>query len=358
MSIGDQFKGLDMSNLIGGPLTAAAESSVMLAKSTAEFINAVGFDSESKTRNVFFKFHRSTPDPDGNISKQEMGVEVPLLAIVPIPNLQIDEVNIMFDMEVKQSSRNETGGSVSSSMSGRVGFGPFKVSIEGSVSAHHNNTRSSDNSAKYHVDVRATNHGIPEGLARVMDMMAANVAPSLISSKPVDQSGNELTGQRKERNLELKRLREERFQLESSENAARKTYEIKLDDLIKQSESICNDTKIKLLAEINNTEDEARKDALTAKAEAYNRNWDDLKSNIKDIMVTVATSSEEKKLTDLRPPANDEKGIPDVSPLNTPFDEAVDAYGKWEQSNNALQENELQYNKVMRGNGASKPALT
>ena len=83
-AIGDQFKGLDMKNLIGGPLTAAAESSVFLARSTADFINDVGFDAEQKTRNVLFKYQRNLPDPDGNVSSQEMAIELPLLAIVPI----------------------------------------------------------------------------------------------------------------------------------------------------------------------------------------------------------------------------------------------------------------------------------
>ncbi len=44
-AIADQFKGLDMGSLIGGPLTAAADASIMLADSTADFINHVGLFS-------------------------------------------------------------------------------------------------------------------------------------------------------------------------------------------------------------------------------------------------------------------------------------------------------------------------
>ena len=49
-AIADQFKGLDMGSLIGGPLTAAADASIMLADSTADFINHVGFDNNGKVR--------------------------------------------------------------------------------------------------------------------------------------------------------------------------------------------------------------------------------------------------------------------------------------------------------------------
>lgn len=36
----DQFGGLDMDSLIGGPLKAACDAQVMLAKSTVDFINS------------------------------------------------------------------------------------------------------------------------------------------------------------------------------------------------------------------------------------------------------------------------------------------------------------------------------
>lgn len=58
MAIGEQFSGLDMKNLIGAPLGAAADASVQLAHSTADFINTVGFDKNGKTRTAVFKFNQ------------------------------------------------------------------------------------------------------------------------------------------------------------------------------------------------------------------------------------------------------------------------------------------------------------
>jgi len=40
----DQFRGLPMADLIGGPLQAACEAQMRLAEATAEFIRNVGFD--------------------------------------------------------------------------------------------------------------------------------------------------------------------------------------------------------------------------------------------------------------------------------------------------------------------------
>ena len=138
-----------------------------------------------------------------------MKMDIPMLAIVPIPNLQLDEVNVLFDMEVKQSESSQKSLDVGAGLNGQLRLGPIKVSISGSVSVHQENTRKSDNSAKYHVDVRATNHGTPEGLARVLDMMAANVAPALVGSTIKDANGNNLSEKARLKAERRKRLKNE-----------------------------------------------------------------------------------------------------------------------------------------------------
>ena len=176
------FAGLDMKSLTSGSLTAEEETSVLPARSTADFINDVGSDANGKIRTAEFGYERRSANEDGTSNVEEMKVSVPMLAIVPIPNLQIDEVNALFDMEVKQSEESEKSIDHGASLSGSAKFGPVKVKITGSISSHSSNTRSSDNSAKYHVDVRATNHGMPEGLARVLDMMSSCISPMVVKN--------------------------------------------------------------------------------------------------------------------------------------------------------------------------------
>jgi hypothetical protein len=189
IDIASQFKGLPMADLIGGPLTAASDAQVRLANATADFIKYVGFlppASGSKdpngvgdTRTASFDFTRPVQGGDGNWTDEKVKLDVPLLAIVKVPSLAIKTVDIVFDMEVKSSfASSETEdkkGSFSADAS--VGWGPFslKVHVEGSVSTHKENTRSSDNSAKYHVELHAEDTGMPEGLARVMDIMNSAV---------------------------------------------------------------------------------------------------------------------------------------------------------------------------------------
>lgn len=185
-----QFQGLPMDSLIGGPLRAAADAQTMLANSTAAFINAVGFEWkydankkvwEREIRNVEFEYESTEQGPDGKAFIKETKIVVPMLAIVPIPNLQIDTVDITFDMEVKSSFQEKTAENrevaFEAELSGRIGPFSVRVKVNGSASSSKETTRSSDNSAKYHVAVHATNHGMPEGLQRVLDMMAKATAP-------------------------------------------------------------------------------------------------------------------------------------------------------------------------------------
>lgn len=207
LKMSDQFQGLPMDVLIGGPLTAASDSQVKLARATADFIKMIGFlppsDDEIKkdpnavgdTRIAQFKFKRPvelpTTDPNSStptISEEEVDLEVPLLAIINVPNLTITNVDITFDMEVKSSFSVTAGVESSHSVtaSASAGWGPFsaKASVTGKVSAHAETTRKSDNSAKYHVSVHAEDRGMPEGMARVMDILQTSIAPRQISATP------------------------------------------------------------------------------------------------------------------------------------------------------------------------------
>ena len=205
VSMSDQFKGLPMEDLIGGPLNAAVLANTNMARATADFIKEVGFETTSEkqadgtvkesssVRSVSFDFERPgiMYDKDGTAQRtiEVVKMRVPLLAIVPIPTLQVDTVDVVFDMEVKSSFSEKSSQDYQASLSaeGSGGIGPFKVSVkvQGSVASHKENCRSSDNSAKYHVEVRAVNRGIPEGLARVLDIMATAAKPmDIAAGKP------------------------------------------------------------------------------------------------------------------------------------------------------------------------------
>jgi hypothetical protein len=210
--MGNEFSGLPMDQLIGAPLRAACDAQVMLAKASADFINNVGFtpelDSTKKPtgkllpRQVEFSFWQPKPiDPNATAGDKGQGdkgqtaqvqkvvLSVPFLSIVNVPSLMVKTVNVTFDMEVKSSESHKDDSSQEAGMEGTAkydaGLFSCEVKVHGSVSSHQENTRSTDRSAKYHVDVQARDDGMPEGLARVLDMLQKSIAPVSVG-KPVE----------------------------------------------------------------------------------------------------------------------------------------------------------------------------
>lgn len=185
VKISDQFQGLPMNTLIGAPLSAACHSQISLARATSDFINTVGFEEtengKRKLREVEFGFTKSEHKPDGTIVPANYMLRVPFISIVSVPTLQIDDVDITFDMEVKSSfaevSDNQKSGSTSVKGNWFV-----KAKVEGAVSSSKETTRTSDNSAKYHVHVSAKQAGTPEGLSRVLDILQQSVEPIPLES--------------------------------------------------------------------------------------------------------------------------------------------------------------------------------
>ncbi len=262
----NQFSGLDMGELIGGPLKAACNAQVMLAQSTATFIEQVGFqevDGQSVTRTADFSFEKNEiagKDDLGHdiIEKSTVKMSVPMLAIVNVPSLMVDDVDITFDMEVKSSESSKESSSAEASLTGgaSVGWGPFSVnvSVSGSVSTHQENVRTSDNSAKYHVRVHASQAGTPEGLSRVLDIIAAAVAPEAVEG-PQKRRDKQIENQLKplvsEKNRIEREIDDKKFELEQlTANATQKEEEkgqaLQYDEAKKnQDELVKDDTKTK-----------------------------------------------------------------------------------------------------------------
>lgn len=192
VKMGDQFSGLDMSTLIGGPLKAACDAQSMLAATTTRFIENVGMeapdsDGKRKVRTTSFTFKRAAVNEEtGEQTEEEVEMNVPILSIINVPSLQVDNVDIKFDMEVKSAVSSENKSAKEGTLDAEAGLaiGPFHmdVKIKGSISSQESNTRSSDNSAKYHVEVHAAQAKEPEGLARMIDVLATACTP--VAVKP------------------------------------------------------------------------------------------------------------------------------------------------------------------------------
>tara|TARA_R110001583_G_scaffold40033_3_gene128159 strand:- start:521 stop:1138 length:618 start_codon:yes stop_codon:yes gene_type:complete len=192
VSMSDQFGGLPMDQLIGGPLKAACDSQIQLAKATADFIQNVGLekgkDGVVRTRTVDFVYTKPMNDGNGGYTEVENKLDVPLLAILNTPSLAVKQVEVEFTMEVKSSTSSKSSRDYEATLDTEIkaGWGPVSVDVKihGSVSSKSENTRSSDNSAKYNVKVLARDDGMPEGLKRCLDIVQQAIAEKPTAPPP------------------------------------------------------------------------------------------------------------------------------------------------------------------------------
>ena len=166
--IANQFTGLPIENLISAPLLATCEGQKALAQSTAQFITEVGMDKNGKTKSVSFKYEDGT---------ESVALDVPLLSIINIPSLCVDEIDINFDIEVSTQSASKSSTDSSAELDVKAGFGCWSASFTGKVSHHSENSRSSDTSAKYTIAVKGKQEK-PEGLMKVLDMLNNSIGKS------------------------------------------------------------------------------------------------------------------------------------------------------------------------------------
>ena len=197
MAIADQFAGLPIEDLIVAPLTGMAKGQAKLNDVTWKYISEVAFVKNEKTkkieaRKLDVEMQRvMTDQATGEQSVQKLQSSVPMLPLVPLPSLAITKADINFTMEVKQSTSEtastDTEASVEASATGGFWGMKYSVKVAGKVATHKENTRSTDNSAKYEVNVHAEQLPPTEGMLKLSDYLTEMLEPIAI---PLSENPN------------------------------------------------------------------------------------------------------------------------------------------------------------------------
>jgi hypothetical protein len=207
ISMAEQFTGLPMQDLIGGPLNAAATANGMMAVTQTRFLLDTAFsikkgekDGDADTykpimitmslkRGVLIPADPDVPDQEPEIKEVETTFDLPLLTILPLNSLAVDDVSIKFDMEVKSSyseatsDKTEKKVSEAGSFSAKLAYGIFSAEVAGSISSDSSSASSRDthyeqsNSAQYSVSVHAGQLPLPEGVKTIITAFAGAIQP-------------------------------------------------------------------------------------------------------------------------------------------------------------------------------------
>ena len=184
------LQAIPFSSLIGGPLDACVQAQAQAARTSYEFITGVGLTidpitGEQKTINITFQY---------NNQGQLATLVVPLIAIVPIPYLGINTVEIDFLANISASSSSvaettsdtELGVDVSAEAALTVGPFSLKITANANYSSKQHSKASQD--SKYSVEytmgvkVQGGSTDMPAGLAAVLNILQG----SITSTSPND----------------------------------------------------------------------------------------------------------------------------------------------------------------------------
>ncbi|KZN37142.1 DUF2589 domain-containing protein [Pseudoalteromonas luteoviolacea] len=209
VSMAQQFSGLPMKSLIGGPLKAATDANGMMARTQTQFMLSTCFEnggggggggggnnppqsSNSKLTPIMVEFELSRPviTAEGKPGTDaKITLKLPLLTLIPLNSLAVDDVKIHFEMEVsssmstdnEKSSEQETA--AKADITAKYNAGLFSVEVHGSVSHSSKSTSKqkehyeASNKAKYEVDVHAGQLPLPTGVTTIINAFTKNIDP-------------------------------------------------------------------------------------------------------------------------------------------------------------------------------------
>lgn len=209
VNIGAELQALPLEYLVSAPLVAAIKGQGLAAQTTADFINSVllkgdGTDVPQAVM-VAFSYDMTVPDPTDPTTSltKNTTLSVPLMALVNVPHLQIEDMNISFEFKIRdlqttansfglankttieaegtgaQSAHAGFGGGAgfASFLSGKAGIGvsesyqeKIKCTTTGSVTYQSSERRQTDRSATYKFNINVKEK-TPEGFLRVLDIL-------------------------------------------------------------------------------------------------------------------------------------------------------------------------------------------
>jgi len=186
LAVGAAITALPMDHMIAVPILAAVNAQIRASKLYVDFINDVGM-KDGKPIMIPFTYEEDKIGVDGQIAGHSVRrMNVPLLAILEHPAMNVDSMTIDFEMEVSTMESEHSMTSAEGGFDASVGWGPFSVHVHGKVSHKSEQTRSTDTRSKYSFHVQVKHVGQSEGMKRVLDALVDSaVRPATV----VDASG-------------------------------------------------------------------------------------------------------------------------------------------------------------------------
>lgn len=202
---GQELSSIDFESMIGGPLVAVINAQAQAAMSTVNFIKEVGFQppdneedagGDTSTKDpiyVTFTYPKEisayvpavaadasatppvTASPAVPAVYEDQELKVPILTMLPIPFIRIDETTIDFNAKINSISyrKTVTGLKINASTEAKAGwfFGSAKLKV--STAYQRNTTQGNKVTRAYSlaIHVKAVQDEMPAGMERILGIL-------------------------------------------------------------------------------------------------------------------------------------------------------------------------------------------
>jgi hypothetical protein len=214
---GKELSSIDFGAMIGGPLDAVIEAQAKSALTTVDFIKQVGFDQDKKPIYVEFEYDKlvekqktdgsdellfinsegkevtdsSTTTGTGNDAvtvqntpameeaPQDMQLKVPILTLLPIPFIRVEEMTIDFNAKINSMSKNTNSSSfgIKGSLEVKQKWlgGSAKLNVSASYKKQRSSTSETKKTYSLAIHVKAVQDEMPAGMERILNILEENI---------------------------------------------------------------------------------------------------------------------------------------------------------------------------------------
>lgn len=193
-NVGSSFTNLPIGQLICTPFIEIAEGQMALCEVYVKTLFQLAFEDSgnakfgsdagaNKTRTLKFTYKRPVIDEvTGEVSTPEYEINAPLLALVPIPALTMNDASVIFDMEVNIANTDNKSTTESLDANVNFGFWSIKGNISGKVTNSHTSAYSRNQKATYSITAHAIQQPAAEGMSKLTALLAETMEPIKIGS--------------------------------------------------------------------------------------------------------------------------------------------------------------------------------
>jgi hypothetical protein len=189
MSIGQELSSIDFQSMIGGPLNAVIKAQAQSAQTSVDFIKSVGFNAPDakedpgKPTMVTFEYVKiiENKNAEGVITQTPtpMRLTVPILTMLPIPYIRVEEVTIDFNAKINsvQESTTASSSELAASLAIKGGWGPVSAELKCSYS-NKKSTSSTDKTERTYslvIHVRAVQDELPAGMEKLLSVLENSI---------------------------------------------------------------------------------------------------------------------------------------------------------------------------------------